>query len=192
MNDVDRLSGLVVLAEAFRRQGRFADAERTLEESFRYVKTHRRVLPIIYFNLGLVQRGTNRLADARKSFEEALRVVQDDPHLRNDSHFLTELHWNLGEVCYEVGNYREAAAAFRQVVNLQPKDNEYRCNALLWLGHSYLGMGDYAGGRRCYEDVLATRDASEEQKAAAKEGLQALPTLPKKWLHGLGKLFGMR
>ncbi len=181
----DRLSCLIVLGEALRRERRFTEAGQVGEEALRNWEADKGMLPRLYFERGLIQRLTNRPTEAQRTFQQVLAALQAHPTLCNDPHFLAEVHWNLAELYYESEAYREAAAAFQEVLAHHAKDDPYHRNALLWLGHCHLGTGAHAEARDCYQEVLNSPHASETEKASAREGLAALPPLRKRWFHWL-------
>lgn len=175
LDEHDRGSCLIVFAEALRCAKQFTRAEQVAKEALRYVGADKGPLPLLYFTLGLIQRDANRPADARNTFQETLRVVEQNPFVRGDPDFLTQVHWNLGELYYESGEYGEAAAAFEQVLHHHQADDSHHRNALLWLGHCFVATRVHAKARDCYEEVLASPRASEIEKRSAQEGLAALP-----------------
>jgi tetratricopeptide (TPR) repeat protein len=184
LDDADRLSCLTFLSHVLRDAGRFGEAEQAIDDAFRYVGADEGgALPRLHFERGLIRRSTNRSAQAKSSFEQAREALQLPPRRREDPYFLTELHWNLGELHYESTDWREAAEEFREVLKHHPEDDPHHRDALLWLGHCYLATQDYGNARDCYEEVLASPDATEAQIGAARKGVAALPPLPKQRLH---------
>ena len=183
LHDLDRLYCLITLSNSLRRANHLAEAERVLNEALQHVEADKGALPRIYFERGLILRSTGRPAEAWRSFQEALEALKSDPALSEDEHFLTEASWNLGELSYEAGNYEKAAASFRAVLSIHPEDDSTQRDALLWLGHCYIGTRNYGKARDCYEEVLASRHATEAQLASARDGMAALPPLPKQRLH---------
>jgi tetratricopeptide (TPR) repeat protein len=174
LDERDRLWCLTTLAHALRIEGRFGEAEYALREAFGCAQ-EKSVLPGLHFELALIQRATQRQADARGSFQRALAMVRNDPVLRSDLHFLTEIPWNLGELFYEAQDYEAALKEFQQVLLAHPDDDSYRRGALLWLGHCHLAAGSVAQAKQCYEAVLASPHASQEERDVAREGLEADP-----------------
>jgi hypothetical protein len=57
-----------------------------------------------------------------------------------------------------------------------PEDSSGRRRAYLWLGDCHADLGMPAEARSDYEQVLASPGASDEERAAAHEGLAALPS----------------
>ncbi|MBI4487787.1 MAG: tetratricopeptide repeat protein [Deltaproteobacteria bacterium] len=171
LKDVERLSCLIVYGEALRREERFTEAEQVIEEAFQYVKGYKGMLPGLYLDLGLIQRFTNRLAEARETFQQALKARRANPYLCNDQHSCSEIYWNLGEVCYDLGDHREATTAFQKVLVYHPEDDYSHRNALLWLGECFKATGDHSKARGCFEEVLTSPAVSDAEKTSARKGL---------------------
>jgi tetratricopeptide (TPR) repeat protein len=83
---------------------------------------------------------------------------------------------SFGRSYYKSGRYAEAIATFEEVLASCSKDDSHRCHALLWLGFSLAGNRIYSRARDCFEEVLASSLASENEKASARKGLAGLPT----------------
>ena len=175
LDEADRLSCLIYLAEALRCAHRLDEAERAIGEAFRHVEADKGMLPRLYYEKGLIERSTNRSAGACSTFFQAVAALETHPRLRRDPLLVREIHWNLGELYYESRQYKEAAEALQQVVLHYSENEPYRSNALLMLGHCHLGTGSYVKARNCYEEVLSVPDAPEADRVAAREGLAALP-----------------
>ncbi|MFO1464718.1 MAG: tetratricopeptide repeat protein [bacterium] len=80
--------------------------------------------PHILLNRGIFHRDVRQdAASARTDFEAALRV---------DSRF-HEAHYELGNLEFDAGHYREAATRFRQALALYSGDSRYRRNLILSL-----------------------------------------------------------
>jgi tetratricopeptide (TPR) repeat protein len=73
---------------------------------------------LYHYLLGLVERGANRLTDARASLETAARLQSTEAPVFNA----------LGEVLLEQGERRAAIAAFEKAVKLSPNDATFRQN----------------------------------------------------------------
>ncbi len=185
LNKQDRLSCLIVLGEALRCERRFTEAEQVIEEALRYAEASEGRLPLLYFTRGLIQRGAKRPAEAQGSLDQALAALRARFTLRNDSDFLTEIHWNLAELYYESEKYSEAAASFQIVLTHLPVDHPYRSYALLSLGHCYLATGAHAAAREYYKQVLTLPHSSLDEKSSARKGLECLSPRKKRWFHFL-------
>jgi tetratricopeptide (TPR) repeat protein len=88
LGERERLECLMTLIEALRSQERFTEAERVIEDARRYVGTDnqyveadKRVTQRLSLESGLVQRLSNRLADATKTFKQMIMEVEADPAL---------------------------------------------------------------------------------------------------------------
>ncbi len=178
-SDVNRLNCLIYIGNALRFLSRYADAEEILCEALGLVEADKRRLPMIYFELGKVHRLTNHPAEAVTAFEHALKALDFSPIMRRDRVFVTETQWELGNSYYDVNRYGEAIAPFREALQGLPEVYPYLyCHTLVSLAHCYLATRQHANARDCYEEVLASEQASLEQKGLAQEGLSCLPPLP--------------
>lgn len=167
----ERLSCLTVYVEALRREERFAEAEPLLNEVLQHTEVNKGASANLYFSLGLIQQSMNRLMEARESLQKALEALQVDPYLHEDTYFLTQIHWNLGQIYFRQGEYEKAAEIFQKALASCPQDDPIYCNAVLWLGHSYGAVGDYIHARDCYEKLLASPHASDTDRISARKGL---------------------
>jgi tetratricopeptide (TPR) repeat protein len=183
-SDWNRLNCLIYIGNALRCLRRYTDAGESLREALALVEVDRRRLPMIYFELGKVHRLTNHPEEAVTAFEQALKALDLSPIMRRDRVFVTETRWELGNSYYDVKGYEKAIAAFREALRDLPEVYPYLyCHTLLSLGHCYLATRQYAGARDCYEEVLASEQASREEKETAQEGLSRLPPLPPPTIH---------
>lgn len=180
----NRLESLVYLGNALRCQGHYAEAEARLREALGMVEVDRRILPRIYFELGKLLRVTNRPGEAVIAFEQALSALDFNLALRRNQDFVGEIRWELGYLYCEAKRYEEAISAFREALSNLVRTHAYPyCNALVSLGYCYLMAGQYAKARDCYEEVLASEEASDEERMAAQEGLSRLPPTPPPTIH---------
>lgn len=171
LRERERLSCLSIYGEALRQEGRFEEAEQTLEKIVQDVSADRGALANLYFSLGLIRRSTNRLAEARETFEKALGTLRADPYLHDDLHFLIQIHWNLGELYYQSEDLEKALKAFQQILAYNPEDNIDHRNALLWVGYCYQAMRDSSKALDYFREVSASPHASDTEKASARKGL---------------------
>ena len=171
LSERERLQCLVVFVEALRNEERFAEAEKNLEEAFELAKADIAALPRLYMEVGMVKRLTNHLDEAQRSFRGALQALESHPYSRDDTHYLTQVYWNLGEAYYESGKYEETVTVFQKVLEYHPNDDTDRREAFRWLGKSYHATGRYAEARDCYEQVLNSPVSSEAEKASVQAGL---------------------
>jgi tetratricopeptide (TPR) repeat protein len=181
LEERDRLEWLITLVEALRSEGQFPEAERAIEEALRYVGTDKRyaeadkrVAQKLYLERGLIQRLSNRLAEARRTFEQVLVTVQADPVLRNEPNIWGRVYGHLATVLQETEEYREAAAAYEKALLSHPQDDPNHYRIVLWLGDCYLWTADYAKAQDCYTKVIASPYASEAEKTNARAGLAKL------------------
>ena len=127
--------------------------------------------------LGYCYRAVYLQDKARAHFERAL--TSSSPSTREK----LSAQENLAQIEYEAREYKKAAERFRELLTLYSKDDPVRLNTILWLGHCYEGIRDYARAQDSYEEVLTASDASEGDKLSAQEGLQRLSGPAKQTYH---------
>jgi len=171
INETQRISCLIVYAQALQREERFAEAEQAIAEAVRCRKNYTSGLFQIYIELGAIQRFTNRLAESRRSYEQALAALKSDPYFHSDAEILGEIYFNLATVCYELKEYQDAVSAYSGVLRCKSKDIPSYWTTLYWLGRSYEATEDHRGARDCYGEVLASPNATEDDKTLARKGL---------------------
>jgi tetratricopeptide (TPR) repeat protein len=119
--------------------------------------------------LGRSYEATEDYAKARDCYAEVVasfHAVGDDKTLSRNA-----LMWVLAKHDYESGKYAEAAAAFEEIVSRYTKEDRDYWVAILWLGSSYEGSGDYGKARTVYKDLLDSNYASDEDKVTARNRL---------------------
>ena len=172
VNQMQRISCLIVYAQALQREERFVDAEQAIAEAFRYGKNYKAGLfHTLHMELGTIQRFTNRLPESRRSFEQALSALKSDPYFHSDAEILGEIHFNLATACYELGEFQEAISSYSEVLRSHSKDIPAYCTALYWLGRSYEATEDHPKARDCFAEVMASPSATEDDKTLARKAL---------------------
>jgi tetratricopeptide (TPR) repeat protein len=172
INENQRILCLIVYSQALQLRERFAEAEQAITQAFRYGKNYKSGLfHGLYLELGTIQRFTNRLTEARRSFEQALLALKSDPYFHSEEEILGEIYFNLATVCYELGEYQDAIAAYSEVLRCHGKDVPAYWTALYWLGRSYEATEDYHKARDCYAEVVAASCAAEDDKVLARKEL---------------------
>jgi len=180
----DRLSALVCLGNALRCQGRYREADQRLTEARAALEADTRMLPRLLFELGTVQRLTGRPEEAAQSFECSLNALGASPFLRADRGFVAQIRWELANLQYDARQYAEAIAIFRAALpDLLETYPELYWHAVVSLGHCFLATHQYARARDCYEEVVVSAQAPSDEKAVARDGLAALPSLPPPTVH---------
>lgn len=170
----DRVGVLIVLADALRLAGRFVDAEQAAAEALRSAEAHNFPLPYVYLSLGSVQCAAGRRSEARTTFELALRELNRHEILRKDRESLTAIYGNLAEIYYDSGDFERAAEAFERLLALHPEDRMARHRILVWLGDCHMAIGQRGEARRYYEEVVMSREAADEERQHARDGLATL------------------
>jgi tetratricopeptide (TPR) repeat protein len=173
LDDASRVAGLTVLAEAQESAGRLEDAESTTKEALRHTENSNAASPALYYTLGLTKLARKQLPEARAAFEAALRSLQTLPP-GPDPEMARALYWALVQLHFELGNLSETISTLRQLLAHYAEDVAGRRRVYLWLGDCYTKSGNGAEARRCYEEVLSSSRASDEEREAAREGLSTL------------------
>jgi tetratricopeptide (TPR) repeat protein len=173
ISETQRISCLILYAQALQREERFAEAEQAITEAFRYGKNYKSGLlhSRLDVELGGIQRSTNRLAESKETFRHALAALKTDPYFHNDTQTLGEVYFNLALVCYELGEYEDAISAYSEVLRCDTKDGPSYWTALYWLGRSYEAREDHRKARDCYAEVSASSHATADDKTLARKGL---------------------
>ncbi|MDH5740630.1 MAG: tetratricopeptide repeat protein [Nitrospira sp.] len=171
LHEWEKISGLTIYAEALRNAGRLVEAHLKLQEALQYARDHKTVLPNLYLELGTTQCHMSRFNDAKHSFRQALLALEADPYGSKKANVFARTYLSLAGVCYELGDLKGAEAAYEEVVNLQDERSPYHCAALLGLGQSYRAANTEAKARECFEKVLASHTATEEERLTARVDL---------------------
>lgn len=171
LSDRDRMVCLSLRAEALKRGNRLDEALKALTEAIPYAQSDTNTLRDLLFELGSIQRISNRLVEAKESFQRALELVANDPQTSGNDKFVAEIHWNLGAIHYDLGEYNEAAFEYEQIICSYDQNTSLHREALLWLGHCYYANGSYREARDSYLSFMASSQSSEEHKAEAQEGI---------------------
>lgn len=180
----NRLDSLVWLGNALRCQGQYLEAEARLKDALELVNVDRRYLTRIYYELGKVRCAANRPDEALVAFKEAVEIAESQSTSRGYRSMLAEMRWEIGNIHYEAERYSEAISAFVSgLPDLIDTFPHLYSNTILALGHSYVLVGQPTKARDCYEELLASEQASREEKAIAQQALSHLPPLPPPRLH---------
>ncbi|HSE85671.1 MAG TPA: tetratricopeptide repeat protein [Candidatus Binatia bacterium] len=173
ISETQRISCLILYAQALQREERFAEAEQAITEAFRYGKNYKSGLlhSRLDVELGEIQRSTNRLVESKERFRHALAVLKSDPYFHNDTQTLGEVYFNLASVCYELGEYEDAVSSYNEVLRCDTKDGSSYWTALYWLGRAYEASEDHSKARDCYAEVSASSHATEDDKGLARKAL---------------------
>jgi tetratricopeptide (TPR) repeat protein len=174
LEEDDRLTGLIDLAEALRLENRLTEAESAIKEALQYTQNETRTSPRLYFTLGSIYQSANDPAQARAAFERLLTELSGHPYLADDQEYIAEVRRNLGPIYYNLGEYEKAVETLQYVLTCYSEDNPYHANALLWLGRSYQALNAYTTARDCNNRVLKSRTASNAEKASAQQSLGEL------------------
>jgi tetratricopeptide (TPR) repeat protein len=171
LSERDRRVCLSLRAEALRRKNRLDEALEALTEAIRYAKSDANASRDLHFELASIQRLSNRLAEAKESFRSALEIVVNNPQTSGNNEFVAEIHWNLGAIHYDLGEYNNAAFEYGEIIRSCDQNTSLHNEALLWLGHCHYASGYYREARDSYSSFLASSQSSDGQKAEAQEGI---------------------
>jgi tetratricopeptide (TPR) repeat protein len=171
LNELEGISGLMVYGDALCAAKRFGEAEQTIKEALRYAKKYKSLVAYFYSELGRIQWHMKRLPDAQEAFQNALFGLTADPYRNRKERLLKDICMSLAGVYYELGNLREAAATYQEVVESTMESDPDHGEAQLWLGRCHEGMGGYADARACFEKVVVLPTPSEDDKLSARGGI---------------------
>lgn len=177
LHEWERISCLALLADALRTVEQFDKAQRTLDEAIQFAKRYKPTLANLYLNLGLAQRLSGpltkpkHLTQAQHTFQQALLALEADPYQQYKSELYSDIYMNLAAVCYELGDFKGAAAAFDEVLQSATKNQNHLCEAQFWLGRCHQAEGSHTQAQSYFEKVLVSSYSSKDQKVGAQEGL---------------------
>jgi tetratricopeptide (TPR) repeat protein len=167
-----RLQCLIIYSQALQQKERFAEAEGAITQAFKYGENYKSgLLHTLHLERGNILRLTNRLAESKASFEQAVAALKSDPYFHSDVEILGEIQLNLATVSYELGDYKEAISACNEALLTKSKDDPSYAAVLYWLGCSYEGSEDLPKARACYIEALALSSATEDDKILARKRL---------------------
>lgn len=177
-SDAEKASVQKDLGKLYYEAGKYHEAVAAFDKGLSYYSDNDPERTNMVVWLGYCYQGIGSHVRALDCFKEVLASPHGSEADKTSAR--KALAWSLARLCFESGDYKEAAAAFEEVLVYRPKGDPDRPNALVWLGHCYLATRDYEKARGCYEEALASPYVSEADKASAQE---ALARVPKKMLH---------
>lgn len=171
----------IALGELCYEEGCFAEAAEPFQRALALVPED-----VSWRRYGLIWLGRCRVElggceQARECFAEVLASPEasEDEQLEAQRGAL----YAAAQQCYQSGDWRAAAKSYRQILEQCPQDDEFRRTMLLWLADCRLRLEDQAGARACYEEILASTNASEDEKRRALGDLAGLPAAGRQWVH---------
>ncbi len=133
----------------------------------------------IHFDMGRMYSEAEEFDKAHRSFRNALGRLKDDPLLRNNEEFETDIQWYLGTTAFRIGMEKDVTHFLGTVLGKTDYDHYYFANINITMGHLCLMRNDYEKARDYYSNALLSPNASEEETKMAEECLSQLPS------HGL-------
>jgi len=117
----------------------------------------------VLLSLGHAGYSAGALADARSAYEAVLAAPHASDEDRADAAIWAL--WTAGEFHYRAGEYAPATRAFESLLDHYRDDDPDRRKVLRWLGDCCYFLGDFAGARERYEEVLASPRVSDAERA---------------------------
>jgi TolA-binding protein len=105
------------------------------------------------FYLGLTQRATHKLDDARSTFQNFALTFADNPKA-------PEAFWNVGELCAEEKKFADAASAFERIKVFYPKSS-YAAKGLLAAAEYFDRAEDQANAIRTLKSLISDYPSHE-------------------------------
>lgn len=104
---------------------------------------------------------SGEFAEAREFFEQFVAYTPRDPRIPR------AYYW-IGECSYELQNYRDAIASYRQLINEYPESRK-AADAMFKIGASYEALLDHRGARKAFEKLVKTHpDSAYAELARAR------------------------
>jgi hypothetical protein len=177
-NPRDGVATLHVLAETLERAGRTSEAEQWLDRALEIMKENPALLqlylPRLYGLRGAIKLSSGRHREARTLLEEALSALDHHEFLRHSVETRQAILWQLAQVRYEIDDFGRAAEALSWLRDSYSEKTAERYRALAWLGACYARVGRRDLARHAYSAVIASANASDEDKEVARDALSSL------------------
>jgi tetratricopeptide (TPR) repeat protein len=164
------------LGKALRMAEDWDEGIRVLQQGLQQVDADKAQLPFIQYEIGVIERQIERFANAKESLRGAAEALKRDPvwggHDLGAKEWEGAIQLELGDACYELGQYEEALVAYRQAAEALATSDLRHGEALLWRGHCHYVLEAYDQAQLCYEEVLANKIAGPKHLEAADEGIR--------------------
>jgi tetratricopeptide (TPR) repeat protein len=108
----------------------------------------------------------NAMAEVFAMQKKYDRAVKLEKSARTADPYCGKCTFNYGKYSAEIGQYRDAEAAFKDLISISPRDADARAE----LGTVYLKLGDRANARRMFNEALDISSGN----AAAQNGMLGL------------------
>lgn len=103
-----------------------------------------------HYNLGLLHQGRNDFEEARKSFEKAVEIDDDE----------IDAYYQLGKIARSQNNLQDAINHFSQVVSRSPNHAQHE----IWreVGATYIAANQFADAKDALDNFLSERPSDPE------------------------------
>ncbi len=129
----------------------------------------------IYFDMGRIYFEAEEFDKADESFRNALNKLKDDPILRNNEEFETDIQWNPGTTAFRIGIEKDAVHFFDSILCRIDPDHYYYANINITPGHIYSMKNNCGKALEHYSNALLSPNTSEDEVKMAKECLSQIP-----------------
>lgn len=119
------------------------------------------------FELGLVEKALEKLAEARAKFETALKVLQSDSTIPRG--YFPGLLNCIAETSYDLGDFDKAAKTYELLVDFYPNNDSLHWHSLRWLATCYYDLGQVIKAQTTAERINESSTASKEQQEFARD-----------------------
>lgn len=148
-------SPLLLILSFFLLQGYFRDIARKRQAQVDFkrsleISTLNPADASAHYNLGLLYHQRNNLEEARKSFEKAVEIDDDE----------IDAHYQLGRIARQQNRLQDAVNHFSQVVSQSQNHAQYE----IWreIGTTYIAANQFSDAKDALDNFLAERPSDPE------------------------------
>jgi tetratricopeptide (TPR) repeat protein len=175
-NIAEHLDSKITLIEAFRSQGKYAEAETEVENAIRYAsrqeeKVEKWIVYRLALEQGLIQRLLDHSPDAINTYSKLLAYVDADNELRKDPTLVSRVWWELATAHFECSDYQAARLAYEKALGNYSLEDPNHYSILLSLGDCSMGTRAHAKANDYYQKVLASSHTLDIDKLKARAGM---------------------
>jgi tetratricopeptide (TPR) repeat protein len=150
------------VASVYKEKGAYRKSEENYRQALEIAKGSK-FRSNIYFEMGRMFFDSSQREKAIEAFRSALNYLKDDPVLRGNKDYLTDIYWHLGTLTYYGSDYDKAIGYLNKTLENIDQNHVYYCNSHITLGHSYVATGDLEKAQDHYRLVLLASRATEEE-----------------------------